>query len=336
MQANLTRLVDLTAELGRRLKPLGRQAEIARRPRSSRRTCATPGCGCWPTTTPRWPPSWSATPADEAAAAAARRGAGAGARRRARPAETELETAEQQHAPRLAAAQDAYFGLSSLSERLRACTAWRPSGTGTCPPPEPQRPGRDPAELEQEAAALREQETELRQRLAVAREQLRRRRRRPDRRRERAGPDRAAAGRGRSGATRRAERLARLRGQVGAAPAVPAAAQDEAGRLAEALAQARTRADHAQRNMPPCRTWSPGGRQAAPTWPPGMTGRGRAGRRGCRGSPAAIGRAPGQRPAGGAAGPRRGADRGGHPRRRRQQRAAGRAQAVQRRDRAAG
>jgi len=31
MQANLTRLVDLTSELGRRLKPLGRQAEIARK-----------------------------------------------------------------------------------------------------------------------------------------------------------------------------------------------------------------------------------------------------------------------------------------------------------------
>ena len=31
MQANLTRLVDLTAELKRRLKPLGRQAAIARR-----------------------------------------------------------------------------------------------------------------------------------------------------------------------------------------------------------------------------------------------------------------------------------------------------------------
>src|SRR6201996_8779168 len=31
MQANLTGLVDLTSELGRRLKPLGRQAEMARR-----------------------------------------------------------------------------------------------------------------------------------------------------------------------------------------------------------------------------------------------------------------------------------------------------------------
>ena len=31
MQANLTRLSDLTAELRRQLKPLGKQAEIARR-----------------------------------------------------------------------------------------------------------------------------------------------------------------------------------------------------------------------------------------------------------------------------------------------------------------
>ena len=44
----------------------------------------------------------------------------------------------------------------------------------------------------------------------------------------------------------RAERLARLRGQVEAARATAAAARDEGGRLAEALAQARTRAEHAQ------------------------------------------------------------------------------------------
>ena len=31
MQANLTRLTDLTGELRRQLKPLGRQAEVARR-----------------------------------------------------------------------------------------------------------------------------------------------------------------------------------------------------------------------------------------------------------------------------------------------------------------
>src|SRR5258708_13022681 len=31
MQANLTRLVDLTTELGRQLKPLGRQAQLARK-----------------------------------------------------------------------------------------------------------------------------------------------------------------------------------------------------------------------------------------------------------------------------------------------------------------
>jgi chromosome segregation protein len=50
MQANLARVTDLTGELRRQLKPLGRQAE----PPSSRPTCATPGCGCSPTT---WSPS---------------------------------------------------------------------------------------------------------------------------------------------------------------------------------------------------------------------------------------------------------------------------------------
>jgi chromosome segregation protein len=44
----------------------------------------------------------------------------------------------------------------------------------------------------------------------------------------------------------RAERLARLRGQVEAARATAAAAEEEAGRLAEAFAQARARAEHAQ------------------------------------------------------------------------------------------
>src|SRR4051795_2177141 len=70
MQANLDRLADLTVELRRQLKPLRRQAEGAprrgtgagaqgrapARPRSPavppgcRPTCATRGCGCWPTT----------------------------------------------------------------------------------------------------------------------------------------------------------------------------------------------------------------------------------------------------------------------------------------------
>ncbi len=38
----------------------------------------------------------------------------------ARDHEEELESAAQQHAPRLAAAQETYFALGGLAERLRA------------------------------------------------------------------------------------------------------------------------------------------------------------------------------------------------------------------------
>src|SRR5262249_60153382 len=73
--------------------------------------------------------------------------------------ETELDLAEQEHAPRLAAAQQAWFDLSGLAERLRgvhSVAAERHRLLSA--PPEPQRPGRDPDELDREAAALREQE----------------------------------------------------------------------------------------------------------------------------------------------------------------------------------
>ena len=53
MQANLARLTDLTTELRRQLKPLGRQAEVARRAQTirARPTCATPDCvSCLPKT----------------------------------------------------------------------------------------------------------------------------------------------------------------------------------------------------------------------------------------------------------------------------------------------
>ena len=60
MQANLTRLVDLTGELRRRLGPLGRQERSPGAPPPSRRICGTPGCACSPTTMSPPPPTWNA------------------------------------------------------------------------------------------------------------------------------------------------------------------------------------------------------------------------------------------------------------------------------------
>ncbi len=246
MQTNLTRLVDLTAELKRRLKPLGRQAAIARRAaviqadlRDSRLRLLADDYVTASVELRR-------DQTDEAAALA-RRAELERVLTQARQREAELDNDEQQHAPRLAAAQEAWFALSALSERLRGVASLaQERHTHLAAQPDAPRPGRDPQELEAEAETLREQEVVLGERLETAREQL-----------SAANAQRAAAEFALAGEERRlaasaraeavrAERLSRLRAQVGAAQSKASAAQEEAGRLADAVEQARSRAEQAR------------------------------------------------------------------------------------------
>jgi chromosome segregation protein len=246
MQANLTRLVDLTTEIGRRLKPLGRQAEIARRAAVIQADLRDARLRLLADDYATLAAELERDETDEAAASA-RRTALEADLAQARTVEAGLESAEQQHAPRLAAAQEAYFGLSSLSERLRGVLNLATERhRHLSAPPEPPRPGRDPDELDAEAAALREQEEALRERLAAAREQLSEVvSRRTDAESALTEAERRIAAESRA-ATQRAERLARLRSQVGSARSRLSAAQEEAGRLTAAHEQARARAEHAQ------------------------------------------------------------------------------------------
>jgi len=242
MQANLTRLVDLTGELRRRLGPLGRQAALARRAaviqadlRDSRLRLLAD--------------DYVTVAADlergqsDENAAQARRGELEQALAQARLQESSLDAAEQEHAPRLAQAQEVWFSLSSLAERLRGVgRVAQERHSHLVAEPEPPRPGRDPDELEAEAALMREQEAELGERLEAARAQLAG----AAGARETAEADLAEAERRLAAqahaAAARAERLARLRGQVSAARSRVAAAREEEGRLADALDQAQSRA----------------------------------------------------------------------------------------------
>ena len=244
MQANLTRLVDLTGELGRRLKPLGRQAEIARKAAVIQADLRDAKLRLLADDYATLAAELLQDETDEAATVQARAALEA-ALAEARDLEAELEQAEQQHAPRLAAAQEAFFALASLAERLRAVQGLAAERHRHLSAPEPQRAGRDPEELEQEAADLRAQEKDLTARLAATRQQL----------------TTAVSGRTKAegalaenerrlaadakAAAQRAEQLARLRSQVESATSRANAAQEEAG-LAEALAQARARAEQAQ------------------------------------------------------------------------------------------
>ena len=165
MQANLTRLVDLTAELSRRLKPLGRQAEVARKAAVIQAELRDARLRLLADDYVTLAADLQRDEADEAATAA-RRAALEQQLAQARQSETELDHAAQQASTTAGQAAETWFALSSLAERLRATQTLAAQRnrllTGDR---EPERPGRDPDELDRQSAELRAEEDELTTRL---------------------------------------------------------------------------------------------------------------------------------------------------------------------------
>ncbi|MCW2523044.1 MAG: chromosome segregation protein, partial [Frankiales bacterium] len=245
MQTNLTRLNDLTTELGRQLKPLGRQAEVARRAagiqaelRDSRLRLLADDLSTLQT-------ALAAEVADEAAIRA-RRIEVEQALAEATGREAELEQSLAAEAPKVTAAQEVFFTLSALHERFR--------GTETLAAErrrhlsefaEEERHGRDPAELEDEAAEVREHEEELLAELDEARAALSAAvLDRQEGERSLADAERALVAAARAVADRR-EGLAKLAGQVNALRSRASAGGEEIARIAVGSAQARQRAAEA-------------------------------------------------------------------------------------------
>jgi chromosome segregation protein len=246
MQANLTRLVDLTAELSRRLKPLGRQAEMARKAAVIQAELRDARLRLLADDYVTLAADLERDVADEAAATA-RRAALERELAQARRTEADTERAVQQASALLARAQETWFALSSLAERLRGThnLAAQRHALLTADA-EPDRPGRDPDELDRQAAELRDEEEGLITRLEAGRAVL------SDAVAERtaAEAELAAAQRriaqGAAAAAARASLQASLREQVGAVDSRSAAAQEELDRLAASAAEARGRARRAQ------------------------------------------------------------------------------------------
>jgi len=246
MQVNLTRLVDLTAELNRRLKPLGRQAEVARKAATIQADLRDARLRLLADDYITLRDDEAREAADEAAIRTRRetleRDLAA-----ARGQEAELDTAASAQAAELGQAQQTWFALSSLTERLRGIAGLATERVRLLSgDPEPDRPGRDPDELERQAAELRDEEAGLTERLGDGREAL------SAAVAERSAAEAALAATERRladaarAAAGRAERLARLRGMVDAAGSRSAATQEEIGRLTAAAEQARARAERAR------------------------------------------------------------------------------------------
>src|SRR6476469_5561687 len=246
MQANLTRVQDLTVELRRQLKPLGRQAEVARRAaviqsdlRDSRLRILADDLVALTATL-------EAEVADETALRA-RRAEVEAALAEASERETQLEQSHAAEAPTLARAQETWYRLSSLRERFR--------GTGSLAAervrhlagePEDQRTGRDPDQLEADAEQVRAEEREIEAAVVRDRESLAAAvAARQEAEQSLAAEQQRVAAAARAAADRR-EGLARLAGQVSARRSKVEAGEAEVGRLTPALEEARERAARAQ------------------------------------------------------------------------------------------
>ncbi|MFG2492795.1 AAA family ATPase [Streptomyces caniferus] len=246
MKANLARVQDLTDELRRQLKPLGRQAAVARRAAVIQADLRDARLRLLADDLVTLRRALRAEIADEAAL-----------KERKQAAEDRLRTAQRHEAaleeevrtltPRVQRAQQTWHELTQLAERVRGTISLaeaRVKSASTAPPEE--RHGRDPEDMEREAARIREQEAELTAALEAASRAL------EDTVEHRAGLERQLADEerrlrdvARAIADRR-EGLVRLSGQVTAARGRAASAQAEIGRLAEARDDARRRAVTAQ------------------------------------------------------------------------------------------
>ncbi|MGP4045292.1 AAA family ATPase [Streptomyces sp. 2A115] len=246
MQANLARVQDLTDELRRQLKPLGRQAAVARRAAVIQADLRDARLRLLADDLVRLRGALQTEIADEAALKE-RKEAAEAELKKALQREALLEDEVRRLSPRLQRAQQTWYELSQLAERVRGTVSLADARvkSATAQPPEERR-GRDPEDMEREAARVREQEAELEAALEAAEHALEDTvAHRADLERELAVEERRLKDVARAIADRR-EGLARLSGQVNAARSRAASAQAEIDRLASARDEAQERAVAAQ------------------------------------------------------------------------------------------
>ena len=247
MAVNLTRLNDLTAELRRQLKPLGRQAEVARRAAIIQSDLRDARLRLLADDLVTMRTAYDQESADEEAMKT-RRVTLEREYAESQAHEAELEQAGAALVPYLAQTQETWYRLSSLRERYRgsaqlAAERVRNASRTTAD----ERQGRDPEEMEREARRIRAEEEELAEEITEAQESLAGAvLRRTDSEAALQAEERRLAASVRAAADQR-ENLAKLDGRVGAMRSRTGAADAEIGRLGAAAEEARGRAAAVQR-----------------------------------------------------------------------------------------
>ncbi len=246
-ETNLNRLSDLISEIRRQLKPLGRQAEVARKAAIIQAELRDAKARLLADDLVQATLTLESDLADEKAMQQ-RRAALEEALDHARQSEVDAETAVRQAGPALVAAQETWYSLAALRERVgTTISIARERMRHAEDEPGELRIGRDPDELDREADAICGQEKQLSGELAQKGQAL------ADavayaaeRESARQAEEARLAGLVRAAADRR-EGLARLNGQVSSLRSRAAAAEAEIGRLTAARQEAAERADRAAR-----------------------------------------------------------------------------------------
>ncbi len=250
MQANLTRVSDLTTEIRRQLGPLGRQAEVARRAVVVQTDLRDARLRLLADDLAQLTGTLEAEVADESALRE-RRGEVEQSLHQARQRLAVLEQESQAEAPAVARTQETWYRLSSLRERLRSTEGVAAERLRLLADEgdEGVAAGPDPERLAAQAVQVREQEQGLVAEVAGLREALDGEiEQRKQVEEQFAAEQRRLAARQRALADRR-EGLARLNGQVAARRSRIEAAEAEVGRLTEALDQALLRGTEADQEF---------------------------------------------------------------------------------------
>jgi chromosome segregation protein len=249
MQANLTRVTDLTAELRRQLKPLGKQAEIARRAAGVQAELRDSRLRLLADDLLTLRAELEREVADEEAIRTRRAGVEA-ALDDARAREAGLEAQLADDAPLLTRTQETWYRLSALEERFRGTASLAAErARHLAAEPDQVRTGRDPEALEAEAAEVRADEARLQAELDAAQAELTGAvTHRQELERRLADAEHALVAAVRAIADRR-EGLAKLAGQVNALRTRAVAARDESERLSAAAADARERGAQAEAEL---------------------------------------------------------------------------------------
>lgn len=250
MEANLTRVNDLTGEIRRQLGPLGRQAEAARKAAGIQADARDARLRLLADDLVQLTATLEQEVADETALIARRTEVEEGLAA-VRDRLDRLETGAQEAAPQVTRAQERWFALQSLRDKLTSTQSLAAERVRLLSQDtqEETTTGRDPEELRKQAAEARRQEEALLAEVQKAKDEL-----------HAAIERRAAAEKALTEEQQRLQRLARaaadrreglakLSGQVGARRSRIEAGEAEIGRLRGVVEQSLARAATAEKEF---------------------------------------------------------------------------------------